>query len=145
MSLCYLLSRPECDITRPNSFATEFRVEIYTPPYLSGANANRRPSDITLSSTTLTADGSTFHVAFTAPAGARSATVVLYYGGFVTHSLHMGQRMAILDVSGWSMGATEQMLTVSMPPNRNVAPPGPWVVYVLCDGVPGIGQFVSVS
>lgn len=33
----------------------------------------------------------------------------------------------------------------TMPPNNNVAPPGPYVVYVVVDGVPGVGQFVMVS
>ena len=71
--------------------------------------------------------------------------VVLYHGGFVTHSLHMGHRMLELDVAGWVAGRAQQRLSVSAPPNNNVAPPGPYVVYVVVDGVPGIGQFVQVS
>ena len=126
-------------------YVTEFRVEIYVPPYLQGDNANKRPTNIKLSSTTVKPDGSTFPLTFTAPAGAQNVSVVLYHGGFVTHSLHMGHRMLNLDSTGWVAGATSQSLTVTGPPNNNVAPPGPYVVYVLCDGVPGIGQFVSVS
>lgn len=34
-------------------YVTEFRVEVYTPPYLSGANAAKRPADVELSSTFL--------------------------------------------------------------------------------------------
>lgn len=128
-----------------NAYVTEYRVEIYTPPYLSGDNANHRPTNIQLSSTSLAADGSSFQVAFDAPSNAQLASVVLYYGGFVTHSLKMGHRMVVLDFEGWSEGSVSQVLTVAMPPNSNVAPPGPYVVYVLCDGVPGIGQFVRVS
>jgi hypothetical protein len=56
----------------------------------------------------------------------------------------MGHRMINLDVAGWTAGGTNQQLTVTSPPNHNVAPPGPYVVYVLCDGTPGIGQFVQV-
>ena len=80
-----------------------------------------------------------------APDGANSTSVVLYYGGFVTHNLHMGHRMAVLDTIGWEDNTTQQTLNVTMPPNRNIAPPGPWVVFVLCDGIPGVGQFVTVS
>lgn len=127
------------------SYVTEFRVEIYTPPYLSGVNANLRPTNITLSSTSLTANSSTFTVSFAAPMSANSSSVVLYYGGFITHSVHMGHRMAILDTSGFVAGSGQQTLTVAMPPSSNIAPPGPYVVYVLTNGVPGIGQFVSVS
>ncbi|KAL8937199.1 MAG: hypothetical protein Q9216_004542 [Gyalolechia sp. 2 TL-2023] len=126
-------------------FVTEFRVEIYTPPYLSGANANKRPTGLTLSSKTLKADGSTFTVKFTAPAGNKAVKVSLYHGGFVTHSLHMNHRMVFLDTTGYKAGATSQTLTVKMPPNRNVAQPGPYVVYVTVDGVPAVGQFVSVA
>ncbi|KAL8699704.1 MAG: hypothetical protein Q9201_005846 [Fulgogasparrea decipioides] len=126
-------------------FVTEYRVEIYTPPYLSGTNANKRPTGLTLSSKSLKADGSTFTVKFTAPAGNKAAKVALYHGGFVTHSVHMGHRMIFLDTTGYQAGATSQTLTVKMPPNRNVAQPGPYVVYVTVDGVPAVGQFVQVA
>ncbi|KAJ9641404.1 hypothetical protein H2199_005374 [Coniosporium tulheliwenetii] len=107
-----------------NPYITDFRVEVYTPPYLAGENANKRPTDVVLSSKDLKADGSTFGVAFKAPAGAKVVKVALYYGGFVTHSVHMGHRMMFLDVEGWKAGAAQQQVVVKMPPNRNVAPPG---------------------
>ena len=132
--------------TPSEDYVTEFRVEIYTPPYLQ--NNPARPTDIVLSTLALKADGSTFGVSFTAPVGGSSSQtckVVLYHGGFVTHSLHMGHRMLFLDVEGFSAGEAEQKVTVTMSPNRNVAQPGPWVVYVTCGGVPGVGQFVMVS
>lgn len=131
--------------TPSEDYVTEFRVETYTPPYLQGANAYRRPTDLVLSSTTLVADSRTFSVTFTAPAGAKTVGVVLYHGGFVTHSLHMGMRMLVLDVVGWVPGQAAQKVQVKMPPGGAVAPPGPWVVYVVVDGVPGVGQFVLVS
>ena len=128
-----------------NPYVTEFRVEIYTPPYLSGDNANNRPTNVKMSTVVLHADGSAFTVEFNNHAGAQSAQVVLYTNGFVTHSLHMGQRMAYLDVKGWVAGATTQSLTVTTPPSATIVPPGPYVVYVVVDGVPAIGQFVMVS
>ncbi|KAI4165289.1 MAG: hypothetical protein LQ342_001157 [Letrouitia transgressa] len=131
--------------TPSKDFVTEFRVTSYTPPYLSGANANKRPTGVTLSSKSLTANGSTFTVKFSAPAGNKAAKVALYHGGFVTHSLHMNHRMIFLDTTGYQAGATSQTLTVKMPPNKNIAQPGPYVVYVTVDGVPAIGQFVSVA
>jgi hypothetical protein len=56
----------------------------------------------------------------------------------------MGHRMAELDVGSWVAGAEEQNVVVTGPPNNNVAPPGPYVVYVVVDGVPSMGQFVQV-
>lgn len=137
--------KPRAGQTPSEDYVTEFRVENYTPPYLQNGKANRRPTAITLSSKTLQSNGSKFTITFNAPAGAQAARVALYHGGFVTHSLHMNHRMIFLDRTGFKTGVTAQTLTVTMPPNRNIAQPGPYVVYVTVDGVPGIGQFVSVS
>lgn len=121
-------------------------MEIYTPPYLSGTNANRRPTDITLSTSRITTSpDASFSITFTAPPNAQTVRVALYHGGFVTHAVHMSHRMLFLDTAGWRVGATQQEITVSTPPTSNVAPPGPYVVYVVVDGVPGVGQFVMVS
>lgn len=59
-------------------------------------------------------------------------------------SVHMGHRMLELDVGRWVKGATTQNVVITGPPNRNVAPPGPYVVYVVVDAVPSVGQFVQV-
>ncbi|KAF2757542.1 galactose oxidase [Pseudovirgaria hyperparasitica] len=139
----------EQPILRPsaqNPFVTDFRVEIYTPPYLSGDNAQKRPINVHLGSKNLVAKtNSKFTITFSAVDGARGAKIALYHGGFVTHSLHMGHRMLFLDHTGWSQGGRDQTLEVSMPDDKNLAPPGPYVVYVLVDGVPAIGQTVLVS
>jgi hypothetical protein len=129
-----------------NPFITDFRVEIYTPSYLSGANAQRRPTNIALSTFALFAGAAQpLTITFQAPPNAQDLKVALYHGGFVTHSLHMGHRMLFLDHEGFAPGQTGQSISVSMPPSRNLAPPGPYVVYVVVDGVPGIGQTVMVS
>jgi Glyoxal oxidase N-terminus/Domain of unknown function (DUF1929) len=126
-------------------YSTEFRVENYVPPYLQGENANRRPANVILSTKNLVPNSSTFTISFTCPADVQAASVALYHGGFVTHSVHMGHRMLLLDISGFVAGATSQTITATTPPNHNVCPPGPYVVYVLCDGVPAIGQFIMVG
>ncbi|KAI9877220.1 MAG: hypothetical protein M1830_004501 [Pleopsidium flavum] len=131
--------------TPSEDYVTEFRVEIYTPPYLQGGNAVQRPQNVVLGSKSLKADGSTFSITFTNSAGSQAVKVALYHGGFVTHSLHMNHRMLFLDNTGFVPGSRTQSLTVMMPPNSNLAPPGPYVVYVTVDGVPAVGQFVSVA
>lgn len=130
--------------TTNDPYPTEFRVERYTPPYLQGANANKRPTAVTLSSKSL-APASTFKVTFTAPTGNKKVSVVLYHGGFVTHSVHMGHRMAVCDTTGFVVGKTAQTVTVTVPPNNSILPAGPYVVFVLVDGIPAIGQFVSIT
>jgi hypothetical protein len=137
------IEQPVLQASAKYPYITEFRNEIYTPPYLQGNPT--RPSNIVLSSKALRANGSKFTIKFNSPTSAKEVKVSLYYGGFVTHSVHMGHRMAFLDTAGFKAGATAQTIEVTMPPNANVAPPGPYVVYVMMDGVPGHGQFVQVS
>lgn len=131
-------------------YVTEFRVEIYTPPYLVGENADKRPANVSLSSTALSPN-QTFSISFTLASGTGTGTsgnglkVVLYHGGFVTHSVHMNARMVYLDYSGFQAGGNDQTVSVTMPPSYEIAPPMPYVVFVVVDGVPGIGQFVKVQ
>ncbi|KAL8758888.1 MAG: hypothetical protein Q9184_003783, partial [Pyrenodesmia sp. 2 TL-2023] len=66
-------STPSFGKVPSEEFVTEYRVGIYTPPYLAGPNASKRPTALTLSSKTLKADGSTFTVRFSAPAGNKAA------------------------------------------------------------------------
>jgi hypothetical protein len=120
-------------------------VEIFTPPYLSGDNASRRPLDIWISHEDLTADGGNFFISFTGREDAESLQIALYHGGFVTHALHMGQRLLFLDFENFLPGSKYQMVKATMPPSSSVAPAGPYVLYVVLDGVPGVGQFVMVK
>jgi hypothetical protein len=136
---------PKLQPDAQDPYVTDFRVEIYVPPYLQGDNANKRPTNIVIPTKTIAPNRGEFAVSFTAPAGAQSVKVVLYHGGFVTHSVHMGHRMLELDVRGWVALSAKQTLFVTSPPSHNVAPAGPYVVYVVVDGVPGIGQFVTIS
>jgi hypothetical protein len=136
----------ESDPSNPaTAYVTDFRVEIYTPPYLIGDNLFKRPKDIWLSRKDLAADGTNFVISFTVPQGAKSLKIALYHGGFVTHSVHMSHRMVYLDSEGFLPGLQHQAVKVTMPPSTSIAPPGPYVVYVVVDGVPGIGQFVMVT
>ena len=70
---------------------------------------------------------------------------MLYHGGFITHSVHMSHRTVWLDSTGFKAGATSQTITITTPPNHNVAPPTQYVVYVLVDGVPAMGQFIMLA
>ncbi|KAK9454811.1 glyoxal oxidase N-terminus-domain-containing protein [Dipodascopsis uninucleata] len=131
-------------------YVTEFRVEIFTPPYLMGNNREIRPRNLTLSSTYLQ-NGDNFTLSYiNGTSGTSSVKVVLYHGGFVTHSLHMGHRMIYLDydslVSESSEG-TMRTLRVKMPAigYESVTPPGPYMIFVVADGIPSVGEMVMVN
>ncbi|KAJ9626759.1 hypothetical protein H2204_009904 [Knufia peltigerae] len=124
------------------AFPTDFRVEIYTPVYLRGANASSRPTDIKLSDRTYTAN-STFEIEFIIRSKLETLDIILYSGGFVTHSVHMGQVMIYLEHSGWRVSNTGQTKVKACMPKGVKIAPGPYVVYVVANGVPGIGEFVT--
>ncbi|KAJ6264238.1 hypothetical protein Dda_0381 [Drechslerella dactyloides] len=122
----------EQPLLQPNAqhpYVTEFRVERWVPPYLVGENANRRPRNVRLSTRTVAPD-TVYNVEFDTLNTSKHIKVVLYHGGFATHSLHMGQRMVFLDYSGFQAGAIHQNIRFRTPP-RNTAQPGPWVIYIL--------------
>lgn len=136
---------PKLQPDAKDPYVTEYRVEQYTPPYLQGDNANRRPTNMALSTTDIQSNGGEFQIKFDVPQGAKELKVALYHGGYVTHSIHMGHRMLFLDHTGFQAGNTQQTVNVRGPPNSNLAPPGPYVVYVVVDGIPTVGQFVQVA
>ena len=125
------------------AFPTEFRIEIWTPPYLRGDRATHRPTNIRLSQLEL-GHQSKIKVEFKTDAKLASLEVILSAGGFVTHSVHMGQVMVHLVQDGLKITQDGlQEVEVSLPPGVRLAP-GPYVVYVVANGIPGIGQFVTL-
>ncbi|KAI5286304.1 hypothetical protein KEM54_006892 [Ascosphaera aggregata] len=129
------------------AYVTEFRVEIYTPPYLSGKKGRDRPTDLDVSAKNLKPDGMKFKIHFKTHGQVRNdLKVALYYGGFVTHSLHMGSRLIYLEYDGFESGSIgKQEVIVKMPTSGNIVPPGLYHLYAVVDGVPSVGQFVMVD
>ena len=69
------------------------------------------------------------------------SSVVLVRNGTVTHAFGMDQRMV-----GLSFTAGSGSLTVTAPPNSNIAPPGYYMLFALNSaGVPSRASFVQVT
>src|ERR1700683_3092571 len=118
----------------------ENHVEIYSPPYLFNpdGSAATRPS-ISNVSTGVVGYGASFQVQ--TPNAANISSVVLMKLGSTTHGFNMDQRMVGLN---FTIGSG--MLTVTGPPNGNIAPPGYYMLFLLnSSGVPSIAQFVQIS
>ena len=124
-------------------FITDFRVERFTPPYLQGNKANMRPTNVNVPAV-IPALNQLFTISFDVPTTVKDIKVSLYHGGFVTHSVHMNHRMLFLNRTGFKPGQTQQTMTVRAPPNKNVAPPGDYVVYIVADGTPSVGKVVRI-
>src|SRR5271156_275167 len=116
------------------------QVEIYSPPYLFNpdGSAATRPT-ISSVSTGVVGYGTSFQVQ--TPNAANISSVVLMKLASTTHAFNMDQRLV-----GLSFTVGSGALTVTGPPNGNIAPPGYYMLFLLnSSGVPSIAQFVQVS
>jgi hypothetical protein len=112
----------------------ELRVEIFSPPYLFKGT---RPT-ITSSPTEVSYGGS-YTVGATAAAGLDEA--VIMRPGSATHSMDANQRVLKL-----ASTVVDGGLQVSLPSNRNLAPPG-WYLMFVGDSVgrPSVGTWVHLT
>jgi uncharacterized membrane protein len=114
------------------------QMEIYKPAYLFNPDGTMatRPS-ITSAPSSIS-----YSNAFTlaTPDAANISSVVLVRNGTVTHAFGMDQREVDL-----SFTADSGLLTVTAPPNGNIAPPGYYMLFILNQsGVPSVASFVQV-
>jgi hypothetical protein len=114
--------------------------ELFTPPYLyakdgSGALAPRP----TMTGVPATVDyGTPFSITTPDAASIRKAGLVRL--GAVTHSVDMDQRYVPL-----AFTAGSGVLSSTGPANQNIAPPGPYMLFVVnADGVPSVAKMVRV-
>ncbi|KAG9324871.1 hypothetical protein KVV02_003278 [Mortierella alpina] len=117
-------------------YPTEYRVEIFTPPYLTTDLA--RPEIITAIPEKMTY-GQTLEITLDVKDNSKyepEITFMLGHRGFVTHSTHMSQRMTKLVTTKGAEEGTKITYSVVMPPNANIMPPGPHYIHVLNNGVP---------
>jgi len=124
----------------PTRGTYEPSVEIYSPAYLFNSDGTpaTRPA-ITTVTPSVIGYGTSFQVQ--TPDSASIASVVLVKDGAVTHAFNMDQRLI-----GLSFTAGAGALTVTGPPNGNIAPPGYYMLFLINKaGVPSIANFLQVS
>jgi hypothetical protein len=117
----------------------EPNVEVFSPPYLFNADGSpaARPS-ISAAPADLSY-GSSFTVS--TPNAAQISSVVLVRNGAVTHTYNTTQ----LRVTA-SFNAAPGNLTVTAPSNRNSAPPGYYMLFLLDNhGVPSVARIVHLG
>jgi hypothetical protein len=124
----------------PTRGTYEPSVEIYSPAYLFNPDGTpaTRPT-ITGATPSVIGYGTSFQVQ--TPDAANIASAILVKDGAVTHAFNMDQRLVGLTFTHGS-GA----LTVTGPPNGNIAPPGYYMLFLIDNaGVPSVAKFVQVS
>jgi hypothetical protein len=113
----------------------EHRLEIFSPPYLF-----KGPRPVISGAPATGAYGATIQVASPAPADAAGAALIR--AGAVTHNFNMDQRFVGLEVLARGAGD----LTLRMPPNGNVAPPGWYMLFLLsAAGVPSVARMIRLG
>ncbi|TXT10997.1 hypothetical protein VHUM_01748 [Vanrija humicola] len=126
-------------------FFSDGRIEYFYPDYYN----KPRPKPVSLP-TQLKYGGNWFNVPLTATdlngAKPESVKAVIVRSGFVTHSLHMGQRHVELKTSYTATPDGGLTLHVSqVPPNPAILAPGPALLFIVVNGVPSPGQFITVG
>jgi hypothetical protein len=114
----------------------QFSYEIFAPPYLF---KGPRPS-YNLASTDMRY-GQPFTVVTPNAAAIRKVTLIRLAS--TTHAFDMGQRLNTL---AFQVGADGQSLTLTPPASGRIAPPGPYMLFIINDrGVPSVAKTVLLS
>jgi hypothetical protein len=117
----------------------EQHMEIYSPPYLFNANGTAATRPTITGAPAAIAWGRSFTVS--TPDAANISSVVLVRPGAPTHAFDMDQRLV-----GLSFTQGSGTLTVTAPPNGNIAPPGYYMLFLLnSGGVPSVAKFTKLS
>lgn len=113
----------------------ELRMEEFKPPYLYWGPKpviSSAPASITLPVTFV----------IQTPQANSIESVALLRCGSVTHAFDSDQRYVGLHIKS----NTATSLTVDSPPNKNIAPPGYYLLFLLdANGVPSLGKFILVK
>ncbi|KAF8753565.1 Glyoxal oxidase [Rhizoctonia solani] len=143
-------SNPNVDVNLTTAFPTEYRAEIFYPPYF--ANISSRPVPHNLP-TKLGYGGDSFDIelgpesyAGNANDAAKATKVVLVRPGFTTHAMNMGQRYVQLNNTFTVSDTGNITLHVSQVyPNPNLLQPGPVLMFVVVHGLPSVGKMLTVG
>ncbi|GLJ15859.1 hypothetical protein SUGI_0261780 [Cryptomeria japonica] len=129
-------------------FPTELSLEAFSPPYLAPHLSSLRPT-VTLWEADEMMYGSIFLLEFyvedNMPVNQDYISVSLMAPTFTTHSFSMNQRLLRLQIVEFVVLPLSYQISVLVPPSRNLAPPGYYLLFVLYHGVPSIGKWVQLQ
>jgi hypothetical protein len=126
--------------SNPPNVSYENRVELYQPAYLFKADGTLATRPV-ISSVPTGSIG--YNTTFTvqSPDASKILKVVLIRPGAPTHAFDTEQRLVGLTFTSTPTGS----LTVTSPPNAQIAPPGYYMLFILNKaGVPSLAQFVQL-
>ncbi len=129
--------------SNPSTGVYEQHMEIYQPAYLFTRDGNNNV--IPATRPTITSVPGTINwgaqFAVTTPDAASVSSAVLMKPDSSTHAFGLDQRLV-----GLNFTAGSGTLTVTGPPNANIAPPGYYMLFLInSHGVPSVAKFVLLS
>jgi len=126
-------------------FATELKIEAFSPEYLDSDKVNIRPEILEVPEKVLYGVG--FDVVVSVPLPVVGIIEVnLGSAPFATHSFSQGQRLVKLGVSSAVVdGDGRWRIQCTAPPSGMVAPPGYYMVFAVNQGVPSVARWIHVS
>jgi hypothetical protein len=118
----------------------EHHMEIYQPAYLFNTDGSLATRPVISSAPSTMQYGAQYTIE-TSVSGLDIASAVLVRPGATTHSFNTDQRMVGLVYTPTATG-----ITLTAPPNGNIAPPGYYMLFVVdTAGVPSVAAFVKVG
>ncbi|CAG8587987.1 380_t:CDS:2 [Funneliformis mosseae] len=129
-------SNPNKNPTGEGPYPTDFRVELFTAPFHFTGQPQpwikQAPAEIKY--------GQTFEIELVTYSEEPKVFVNILNSGFVTHSTHMSQRQIWLESE-----LKADKLSLKAPPNGGVAPPGPYLMFVVDNGVPSKAVWIMLG
>ncbi|CAO2842734.1 unnamed protein product [Amaranthus hypochondriacus] len=137
------------NFTHGVKFPTELSLEAFSPPYLDQQYAVLRPSILAVETESMTVTyGQNVSVTYVLGMYKEElgVKVTMLLPPFTTHSFGMNQRLVVLGEEKVSKLSTYgYKVTVKVPENVNVAPPGFYLLFVVHAGVPSHGVWVQLK
>ncbi len=125
--------------SNPSQGTWEPRMEIWSPPYLFNSDGSLAPRPSLTGAPAKVGYNAPFSVQ--TPDAASISSVVLMHLGSFTHAFDFDQRLVEMSFTKGS-----GTLTVTSPPNGNIAPPGPYMLFILnASGVPSVAKMITLA
>ncbi|CAB4438937.1 unnamed protein product [Rhizophagus irregularis] len=141
-------SNPQGSVSLNVKYSTEYRVEIFYPPYLYSSTP--RPNIISLQTSPINENripvsyGQEVTMVIQVKSDGGNQPVLkacIIHHGFITHSQNFSQRYVYLEITNFwadSSAADQYILTIKLPPNPTIISPGPSYIYVFNGDAPPV-------
>ncbi|KAM5571325.1 aldehyde oxidase GLOX-like [Rosa sericea] len=148
-------SNPNANYNFTALYPTELSLEAFSPPYLNPSSTKSRPVISSVKPGLELRYVQKFYVGFRLNYETDKIYVTMVAPSFTTHSFAMNQRLLVLDMGHVRKSRTTKpagsksnhyySVESYAPARPELAPPGYYLLFVVCDGVPSRGMWVRIK